>query len=227
MAVFVANLGGLGTGPSSISPPRTAHSIISVMMSARAGGPRNTHQQKDYPSSYHHFPPSLPPPPPLPASSPLSFLPFSLARFALPRSPPTRSRPIYRPTRANGQNDLRAKNKLPENPPLTELCILYIVSRVTPVDRRTVFSFLFFFFFFFSCALLGSSAGIRFRASKATLCVSKRTWIQKWRGRAIINWAYADLARSMCIYQEDIKVGGIGKTRPKSNFMFFDRDVLM
>lgn len=32
---------------------RTAHSIISAMMSARAGGPRNTHQQKDYPSPYH------------------------------------------------------------------------------------------------------------------------------------------------------------------------------
>lgn len=51
--------GGPGPEPSSISPPRTAHSIISVMMSARAGGPRNTHQQKDYPSSYHHLPPSL------------------------------------------------------------------------------------------------------------------------------------------------------------------------
>lgn len=39
----------LGPEPSNISAPCTAHSIISVMMSARAGGPRNTHQQKDYP----------------------------------------------------------------------------------------------------------------------------------------------------------------------------------
>lgn len=128
MAVFVANLGG--PGPSSISPPRTAHSIISVMMSARAGGPRNTHQQKDYPSSYHHLPPSLPP-----ISS--TSLSLSLARFAFTTISSHRSRPIYRPTRANGQNDLRAKNKLPENPPLTELGILYIVPRATPIDRRT------------------------------------------------------------------------------------------
>lgn len=131
--------GGPGPEPSSISPPRTAHSIISVMMSARAGGPRNTHQQKDYPSSYHHLPPSL-----LSIFSFYSSLSlyltythihtytFSLSLFIsfVRFTPPVsshRSRPIYRPTRANGQNDLRAKNKLPENPPMTELCILYIV----------------------------------------------------------------------------------------------------
>jgi len=67
--------GGPGPGPSSISPPRTAHSIISVMMSARAGGPRNTHQQKDYPSSYHHLPPSL----------------LSIFSFILPSLPPSLS----------------------------------------------------------------------------------------------------------------------------------------
>lgn len=133
MAVFVASLGGLDPGPSSISPPRTAHSIISVMMSARAGGPRNTHQQKDYPSSYHHLPPAI-----VFLSLSLVFISFS---FSLPRSfcPTTisshRSRPIYRPTRANGQNDLRAKNKLPKNPPMTELCILYIVS----AQRQLIF----------------------------------------------------------------------------------------
>lgn len=181
MAVFVANLRWTRAPDHPASLLREpAHSIISVMMSARAGGPRNTHQQKDYPSSDHHLPPSL--------LSIFSFIPpslslslfVSLARFTPPVSS-HRSRPIYRPTRANGQNDLRAKNKLPENPPMTELRISYIVlvqhtGRAPPTP--------------FSRFIRRSSAGIRFsRSIGKRHYVSKRTEIQKWDSYAIINWA--------------------------------------
>lgn len=163
MAVFVANLGGLDPGPSSISSPRTAHSIISVMMSARAGGPRNTHQQKDYPSLL----------PSLPAITPPLSSPFSLALLSLYLSllslvssycdllPLGRARYIVPIRGLMGKMICEQKNKLPENPSMTELTV-YCATRP---DRSSTIFFGFFLRF------IRISPGFDFGASKATPCI--------------------------------------------------------
>ena len=109
VAVFVASQ-ALWT-IQRLSSVCNAHSIISAMMSARAGGPRNTHQRKDYPSFQRllvchlvPIPTAAPSGRPLPTPFPL---PFSSSLHPLL-------------CRLMGKMICDAKNKLPGDSSMTE-----------------------------------------------------------------------------------------------------------